>query len=324
MVQALASATFAGGIVDAMMGTFDDLVQYQQSSNLSLLMQLALPTDRRTTQYGYWDTPPGLGLWEQGSTVPRGSAKSTAFNVTVYDWGRKIEWHENDRNDDQLAGLIPAAMRTGESAAYLPEEFAMDALLQSPSILPAIPLAPDGGALFAASVGGVNRFGVAGGNVVTGTGVAAEDTILADFYSCRTRWARMLHRGSRLVGDPLINAGTLIICGSHLERIMQQSFLNSRIAQGAAGATPDNVVKSAGHKVTIWSHPRLTGNTWYACLSGATIKPLFEVERQALRTTILTVDTNPAAADDGLEGVNFKKRAGLGINLPWALLQVTN
>ena len=324
MVQSLSASTFAGGIVDAMMGTYDDLVTYQQSSNLSLLMELAVPTDKRRTDYGFWDTPPGLGHWEQGSTVPRGSSRSTSFSVVVSDWGRAIEWHENDRNDDQLAGLLPSAMRSGQSAAYLPEEFAMDALTQTASILPSIPLAPDGGALFAAAIGGVARFGVSGGNIVTGTGVASEDTILADFYSVRTRFARMVHRGSRLVPDALINGGMLIIAGSHLEGILQKTFLNSRIAQGAAGATPDNVVKSAGHKVTIWTHPRITGNSWYVALTAATQKVLFEVERMPLRETILTIDQNPAAAVDGIEQVVFKKRAGLGMNLPITLMQVSN
>jgi len=117
---------------------------------LSNVMDMGIPSDKLIELYAYFETAPFPRLWKRGDAIPRDAFESVQFNVENRDWAIRVEWHENDREDDQTRSLMQRARDAGANFATLPERvwFQILTAAASTELLPAIPNAPDGASMF--------------------------------------------------------------------------------------------------------------------------------------------------------------------------------
>jgi len=326
MTTVQAGEVIANGLRTEFVDTYQAVQNRVQDSELSLLMDLNVKATNRTHEFAYMNSAPHMEHWRRGDTVPTDMMDSVGFTATAHTWARRIPWHKDDRKDDQTSSLYDVARMAGSSAALLPARFAFDALNNTAGTLPSIPNAPDGVALFSATdSGGGDRFGVSGGNIVSGSDIwDTTAATVAGVYSAIERFKGMKDgKGQPLWTDDVLDQGFLIIHPHTRTQEIEEAFLQRR--QGsAAGGAPSNLFMDASRDFDLWGSQRLSNDRIYVTLKGAPKKPLFLMDREGLiELSSLEGDNNgDHTRNTGEEYVQFERRAGLGIALPYGLIEI--
>jgi phage major head subunit gpT-like protein len=301
----------------------------QASGLLGKVMDLSIRATTRQHTFGYFDAAPHAELWRRGDPIPQDGMSSKAFSVAVHNWGRRVKWHVNDREDDQTASLFDAARMAGESFGLLPERAFFDLLTGSLTTLPSLPTAPDGAAFFATTDGsGAARFGVSGGNLVTGTSVSNPSDVQTDYYKGIARWMQMQDgKGQPLFSPETIGAGALVIHSAADQAVFEQAFLQRRIGmvRGTdAGVTPSNVIQDASRNVMLWGTPRIPTGSWYMFLLQPPKLPTFQLERKEVieRSSLEGQNNGDHTRTTGEEYIQWDSRSGYGIGLPYAAVKI--
>ena len=332
----LAGATFAAGILAQALGTYKQ--QYEVMKNrLGGCMELDYPSTRREEIYAYYDTAPFLNRWPVGENMEAGTFKGVRFSVLNHRWAQSVSWNASDAADDQTGGLMAQARQIGQNAAMLDERLFFQVLTGTTDtdLLPsATPNAPDGVALYNATDGtGAVRFGVSGGNIVTGNVTSA--------IQCRTAYWTALGQfrnmqdtqGQPLHDEAVIDGPKILIYGAANEQVFRESFIQNQVAgQAMTGATPSasspdiaassNLIQDSDQVPSLWSTQRISDNDSFLFLENSPIKAAFSQLREPLREQVATFDNSDVARDTGVESVRFWLRKGLGVNLPYQTLNL--
>lgn len=341
MSEVIASGVLANGLRTEFANTYTQVRNRVQDSKLPMLMDLGIKATNREHKFGYFEAAPHFEQWIRGQSIPTDSFDSTDFDVSVYTWGRRVKWHHEDREDDQTSSLMQQAQGAGQSAALLPERFAFDILTNNAATLPAIPLAPDGAALFATTDGGGgNRFGASSGNLLTGGGVASAAAVKSDFYAAMEQfYAFQDGKGQPLWNSSIIDQGFVVLFGSANIEVMQEAFVQRR--QGftfnntgsttatsgiVGGNTPSNVILDSQHDVTLWPTSRITGNDIFILLKGSPMPPLFLLDRKGVtqESALRGENNSDYVRDTGMEYQQWHSRSGAGVALPFGAIQINN
>lgn len=324
--KVLTGATLAAGLrsdfMDAWKQDYEGVLK-----NLGDVMSLSIPSDKRTELYAARRTMPYPERWDYGDPIPEEGTDSKAWNVTNYRYAKRVGWLRDDREDNQVGDLRGDAQALGSHFASLPSKFLIEVMTASPTLLPAIPNAPDEVALYNTTdeTGGA-RFGVTGGNIVTGTGVTAAQ-IEADWFSAIIRFAEFLNTK----GEPFFDPDTqderyVIYFGVANFAAFQEAFraniVHSVISTTGAGVS--NVIMSAGTSVLLRGTGRITDNDWFLFRADSTIKAVFVQDREGIRMSQATDENSDESRDTGKEYVQFVERLGVGVNIPYATVKVDN
>jgi len=327
--QVLAAATLTNGLLSTFSTAYRQ--QYEgMKENLGRVMDLGLPSVHAQELYAYFKSAPYPRRWERGSTISSKAFASVGFSVTNYDYGLEIGWHKNDREDDVTKSLFDQAQQGGRNWGTLMERFFFECVNASADLLPAIPNAPDGAAMYSATDGAsAARFGVTGGNIETGGGVASGDAVRADFWSSVARFSQMQDtEGQPLWDKSFLDAGYVVIYGSANEEVFREAFLQGRTAIGANTATSNaavtNTILESGLSINLWPTQRITDNDWYVFAVGAQHKAVFEQTRQPLETHEQHMDNSDVARKTKEESVQWDSRHGVGVFLPYQTVKVNN
>ena len=297
-------------------------------SRLGSVMDLGLPSDKLTELFAYFESAPYPRLWKRGDAISADEFGSVQFNVTNRDWGIRIGWHENDREDDQTRSLMDRAREAGRNFGTLPERVFFQILLNAADndLLPAVPLSPDGAAMFSTTDGGgAARFGIANGNLLTGTGVASSAAIRTDFFSAIEQLRGFQDtQGQPLWPDNILDGGFSVIYGVHNEGEFREAFQQGRTLDGGAAVT--NIIMESGLNVDLWSTQRIpSGNDdWYVFAKKAPYKATFQLVRRPLRESFGNMDNSDEARQTKIEHVQWDSREGYGLMLPYSCLQLNN
>lgn len=295
------------------------------------VMQLAIPSDRRVHSFGMIESMPVPELWRRGDPIPTEATGSKRFSIVNYTYAKRIPWHREDREDTLIGDVLPRVRTLAKRMALVAPKAATELLVASASLLPAIPNAPDGVAMFYATDGDGNaRFGYSGGNIVTGTGVTAA-TITVDFYSCLTAFASFEDTKGEPYFDPNIGSEEyLIIAPLALRSAMIEAF-KAEIVYSVGGSTyaagVSNLAMASGAKIKFLFTSRLTDvKDWYIFRGDAEVKPLFELERRpvAEESALAEANNSDHTRNTGMEYVQFSRRNGYGINVPFGAIKVNN
>ena len=328
MSTVIASQVLANGLRTEFADTYSAVQNRQADSRLSLVMDLSIGATNRQHEFGYFEAAPHMEFWRRGDSIPTDAMGSVQFTVPVYTWARRIPWHKEDRKDDQTQSLFEVARVAGQSAALLPERFFFDLITGSTNTLPAVPTAPDGAAMFATTAAGVNRFGVSSGNLLTGSGVATTSAILTDYYAGIEQFLLFQDgKGQPLLSSELVDQGVVCVHAAADLEAFEEAFLQKRQGTiGAASGTPSNVVQDASRNVTLWASSRLATGDWYMFLKAAPKKPTFLLDREGVQEfTSLEGDNNSDhTRSTGEEYIQWERRAGAGIALPYGAIKVNN
>lgn len=328
MSTTIASQVLANGLRTEFADTYSAVQNRQADSRLSLVMDLSIGATNRQHEFGYFEAAPHMEFWRRGDSIPTDAMGSVQFTVPVYTWARRIPWHKEDRKDDQTQSLFEVARMAGQSAALLPERFFFDLITGNTNTLPAVPTAPDGAAMFATTAGGVNRFGVSSGNLLTGSGIATTAAILGDYYAAIEQFLLFQDgKGQPLLAPELVDQGVVIVHAAADLEAFEEAFLQKR--QGSASAdtgSPSNIVQDASRNVTLWASSRLATGDYYIFLKAAPKKPTFLLDREGVQEfTSLEGDNNSDhTRSTGEEYIQWERRAGAGIALPYGAIKVNN
>ena len=158
----------SAGLQDAFFDTYTPAAE-NNKARLSRIAEF-IPSDKEQERFAFYESPPHPAIWRDGESVRRKGFKDQTWTVPNRDWGIAVDWSKNHRMDDQTHSLRQQAEGAGLNMALVDERALIQIITNATdtNILPSIPNAPDGSALFVTST----RFGASGGNTVTGSGVA--------------------------------------------------------------------------------------------------------------------------------------------------------
>lgn len=326
----VAGATLVAGLRADFADTYQ--LSYEGAkARLTDAMQMGIPSDKLEEIYGYFESSPYPRRWPRGEAISRKGMGSRQFRVMNYDYGRGIEWHENDRLDDQTKSLFDQARSLGSHFATLPERVFYQILQNSTDseLLPSIPNAPDGAALYSATDGaGADRFGVSGGNIVTGFSVATGASVRSGFFSAIQRMRQFRDTENQpLWSDDVVDQGYTIFFGVHNWQAFAEAFRQTLSAIAASSAVSNaavtNIVLESGLKVDLVPTQRITGNGAHVFLKGSPRKAIFQQVRAPLREAFATMDTSDQVRDTKIEYIQWDVREGYGVGLPYQTIQLT-
>lgn len=326
----IAGASFAPGLKTEFLRTY-----YRQydgiKDELSRVMRLGIPSDKDQERYFFWESAPHIKRWIRGTVMTSKSFRGITYTATNYEWARSVDWHFADEQDDQTKSLADQARSIGQSMALLEERVYFQILTggTDADLLPSVPTAPDGQNLFATtSDGSAARFGATNGNSLTGTGTS-QAQLEADFFSVMAQFR--LFQDTE--GQPLWDKRTLdspvtifFASSGTLEQtfasVFQRELTHSVISSTGAGVS--NVIKARGYQVRLVPTQRLTGNSWYATLEGADVKPIFSQLRQSPAEINADFANSDAVRGTGYKSLGIYSRMGFGVSTPYAAIKVTN
>lgn len=339
MSRVIASQVLANGLRTEFADTYTAIRNRQADGRLGMVMDLNVQATNRQHEFAYFEAAPHFKFWQRGNTIPQDAMSSVQWTNYVYEWALRIPWSKWDRKDDQTQSLMDVARQGGESAALLPERFFFECLAQgisggSASLLPAVPLAPDGLYLFDSNT----RFEDTSGNIVSGSGITTIHDVHTDFYTAIERFMAFKDgQGQPLLSAETISQGVIVIHASADTQIFEQAFLQVRHGigmdnTGARGGTvvassaETNLISDAGRNVTLWGSPRLATGDWYIFLRNPPKQPLFLLDREGLQEyTALEGDNNSDhVRTTAEEYIQWELRQGVGVALPYGCIKVDN
>lgn len=295
---------------------------------LGSVMALDVPMDRLTETFAYRESLPVPALWLRGDPVPVGGLGSVSYSATAFDYARRISWHRNDRHDNQIGNLYEDARALGARFARLDSKAFAEFLLASASLLPNIPNAPDGAALASATNGaGGDRFGVSGGNIISGSGVATSSAIETDLFAAFARFDAFQDTASEPLYEPdLAGEGYVIYANAANRKVFTQALAADTVHSvvSSTGAAVSNVVLASGAKVMIHFTQRITDNDWHIFRTDAMVKPIASGLLEPLREEVATADNSDLSRDTGEEYIQFIVRKAYWTNIPYGYIKVNN
>jgi len=338
MSTILSNNLLVNGLRTEFADTYGEIRNRQSDSRLAQVMDLSVPATNRQHDFAYLNAAPHMAYWQRGESIPTDAMTSVQFNVKVYEWARRVPWSKWDRKDDQTQSLMDMARMAGESAALLDERLFFDLLTNTTNILPAIPLAPDGAAFFSSST----RFQdtAASGNLLTGNGITTTSDIQADYYAAIEQFMDFKDGKSQpLLSPEIVGGGSVIIHAAADTQAMEQAFMQLRQGitvdntgvrtagtGGVATSAESNVILDSSRNVDLWGTPRLATGDWYIFLKNAPKKPTFILDREGVQEfSSLEGDNNgDHTRDTAEEYIQWERRAGAGIALPFGAIKIDN
>jgi hypothetical protein len=297
---------------------------------IGTVMELGVPSDKYEELYGYYETAPYPRRRAWGDEVQSKGFRARNYTVANLAWDSSVQWYKHQRLFDQLKDLERAARAAGDNFATLDERVfyqIMQATADN-NLLETIPNTPDGAALYSALDGdGDDRFGVSGGNVITGgAGIATSDDIRTDLFAALTRIAQFQDTEGQPAVDPgIIDEGVCIFYNVANEKVFREAFEQGRTLQVVSGegvGAVTNIIHDSGMRVTLKPSQRITNDKWYVYVQNFDLKAIFSQEAQALEEFMQLESNSDIARSKKLEGIFWEAIRGFGVNIPLATVKV--
>lgn len=327
--HAIIGAALEGAIRNEFLETYESEYESMEAE-LRDMARIAIPSTRIKENYVYFESAPHPKRQDRDQSMSFGDYQPKSFKVVNHEFSKGIRVHKNDKDDDQTGGgFVGRAGQLGENFALLPERIFYQMLLSETDddLLPAVPNAPDGVAMFSATDGQGNaRFGRTGGNIVTGIGIANASQIRTTFMKGVSGFGRF--RDSK-DNQPLIHPSKLrqfaVWYNINNIEVFNEAFKGQRsIKTAGAGeaAAVTNVIDEAGIQVTLYPTSRITTNDWYMRNTGTSHYSLFEQSRSPLATIRGDQTNSDSARLTGYDYMGWNTRSGFGLALPYDWIQL--
>lgn len=316
---------------------------------LAQFAQLEVASDKLQEIYVYPESAPYPVRQPRGDAIESGTFRYRGFEVLNHAFARSVEWFKDDEDDDQTSGsLIRQARSLGNNYASLNERLLFQYLTgaSDPDLMPSVPNAPDGAALFSGTDGGGSaRFGATSGNLLSGSGVANATQIQTDFFNALEQFGLFKDTENQplLAPEMLTKFAIVVPMAAYqifLETFIQQLRFQSVDSSGASGQT-SNVVGAAAPSnllldaeigparsrldLTIYPSQRLTdASDWYIALTSIDHKALFIQNRSQLEVWNQLPENSDKARTTQVCGVYTRQRKGAGIALPYNMIKINN
>lgn len=300
---------------------------------MAKVMDLDVPSDKSIEIFPYPLAQPHAEIWPDGQAIPEGSTSSRSFTVVNRRWGLRITLREMEVQLDQINKALSAAAQGGVSLTLIPERVRFQIMLGTAdrALLPAVPNAADGAALYSATDGaGANRFNRVNGNVYGGSGVATAAAIINDFYGAEGQ-AQGWQDGQNqpLWGDEVFDGEVMVDIGAHNKLVAQQAVAQNFVFQtGGANqaAAPSNTLVDVGQKIRIRPTQRIAaGNDdWFMWFTAVQQKALLQTLAQPLRYIFKRPETSDWCSTYACYLLQWDMVMGFGVGEAFSTIKVDN
>ncbi len=330
-------STIAAGVRDDFMHTYEPSFDGVLES-LGDAMQMDVPFNHRTETFAMHETMAYPERFDEGQEeIPEEGTGSLSFTVTVYDYGKRVSWKVKDREDNKIGDLRGKAQVLGTHFASIASRVFIELVTASASLLPTIPNAPDGAAPYSATDGdSAARFGITGGNIFTGTGVATSAAIEDDFFNAIERMGQFLDIKGQPYWEPsvLTERYTIYFNIANL-KVFTQAFKATAVhsvsvgtdtTDPGTGAGVSNIILASGVQVTLRPTSRITDNDWFIFRGDAPVRPFFRGMKRNLtmEDSIMGGTSTAVTQNIAKEWVQFTTREAYGVNIPFSTVKVNN
>jgi hypothetical protein len=164
------------------------IYRQQQEKAIRMLPQINL----REATYAFKESLPFPNLWPYGMPRQYQTFKDKAITMAVVPYELTIPWSVWDERDDQLGDIRSHVQMAVERFLQLPDVLFAEYLNAAASLNPSLYNCYDGAALFSSVDGnGDARYGVTGGNIITGSGLTAAG-LITDLAQVQERALKMV------------------------------------------------------------------------------------------------------------------------------------
>lgn len=325
----IAGMTTSGVLRAAVIAEFNRSFDLRQKAENAAVKKAFLEVDstRRSEVHAGFESMPKVSRWPRLTARQKDSFNEFYVEIENHDWNLWVSWNRNDKDDDQTKQLMPRVRNGAKRFVQLRERIMVQLLTSTsdPSLLPSIPNAYDGAALLSGS----SRFGVATGNVRSGSGVATAAAIKADFQGAIGSY---FHKVQDTGGEPYYDpseleydAFMLVFNPDNIEVFIDAFKADSIPATPLGSAAISNVLANGKFPMpTLYPTQRVTGDDWYMICIGLDVKPFCQQNRQAILQDEQTRDNSDVSRNTKEDGVGWDSRSGWGIWEPRTIVKVDN
>lgn len=285
-----------------------------------------IPTTLRYVEEAMWESVPMPKIWHYGTGRTRRSVKDLYLTLYHYNWELTLAWlrwdEEDISNNDKVQRLLDAQ---AQRFVQLPDVFVAEYLANTADVYPALSNCYDGVALYSATDGdGAARFGVTGGNILTGNGVANTAQIKADLFAARRRFLDFQDTEGQPyytseeceITNMLIVHSTAITEIIETVRDAEYAYMDTGINTAAT-----NIVKG---KFEAWNNQRISGNDWFVILKHPFLKPWCRVTRQDIEQQLEDESNSDRSRDTAERASLCHMRFGIAPFAPQSIIQINN
>lgn len=322
--QVVANPLFFPGIRDDFWATYR-ANETQVDKRLAPLMNLAVASTMAQEAFGFAQAAPVARFWDEGKAIPTDEFLTNLFIQRIFKFGVGVEIARTSIADDQTKMIMSRVLEAAASFAMLKERhfywlLSGGATIDALQMQPVLPLAPDGAGWFSKLDGnGLNRLGVANGNITPSSGVGSPQAIINDYFSSLSRITSFLNRQNQPYWNPgdIMREVTLVYNSNNNQNFV--SAINQTYIVAASGnAAPTNVIKDSGQsaRITLLANPRLTTNNWAVICTDAPTKAPFWLEREAPQETIGDLGNSDVSREWDVVKLYVRSRGAIGLSLP--------
>ena len=304
--------------------------RYEASrAKLGKCMEFGVSSDNLVELYGYGETPIYPRRTEWGVAPERKPHIYRNYEVENYRWTAEVDWLRVHRELSNLKDIERRARGAGDNFGTLEERLFYQVLTAGADrqLLEAIPLAPDGAALHAALAEGADRFGVSGGNVVSGQTITTGAGFRSAIVNVQNRFLDFQDtEGEPAMDESVLERGLTVIYPNVRREQAMEAFIQALTSQevSTSNAGVSNFVLDAGMKITLVPTQRLTvATTAFVFIDDFDIKPIFSQIAKPLWEMYYDQSNSVEHGRTGHESVVYEEWLGIGVNLPLGTCSIT-
>ena len=336
MAMVNASLMFARGLKSNFLASYKPMLK-KSNPMLGELMDLSFESDGAAEDYPYYLSPPHPTRVDKGDVIPHRAFGARRFRVVNKKWQLSVDWHADDEADDQTNGLVAQARAAGEHFALLPERVFFQILTGTADtdLLPAIPNAGDGAALFATQAAGANRFGATNGNLLAGQTLDTPADVRSAIWNAVEQFGEFQDtEGQPLYPDDYVmRHGIFVLHDNRNQELFEEALgqgvtlaVGQNVAGtenvGAAGVT--NTLLSSGMGIRRWATQRIRDNSIYVAIRNPAVKAIFRQVREPLHDNVADFANSDRTRESEIKSVYWRERAGYGVcGEPYQIIKIT-
>lgn len=280
----------------------------------------------RKAEFAWKESLPFPKPWKYGTGRTYQILKDRKIDISYHAYELSIPYNYYDAEDDQLGDMKPHIQSAVDRFLMIPDKFIAEYLNNSASLLPSISNAYDGVVIFSAVDGsGAARFGVTGGNIITGSGAGTVAAFVQDLAAAQRRFLDFLDTaGQQIYNEEMVAYTSLhAVIPNSLNEIAQKASKSEylRIDLGNT-VSESNFVKG---EFTYHINPYLTDTSdWYVVVDHPYWKMFAYRSPKDIRQIFADFSNSDRAREYNEEALMADVRVGIGPWAPFTAIKVNN
>lgn len=294
----------------------------QQAVMLKMLPYVAL----RKATYVFKESVPFPTFWGYGESRRYRTFKDRQLQISLYPYQVAIPYSGWDKEDDQLQDTKTHVQMAVKRFFQLPDKMIAEYLNGTASLNPVLVTAYDGANVFSATDGdGAARFGVVGGNIVTGSGAGSVAAFINDLCAAQRRFLKFLDpAGIPIFSEDDVQYTKLHVVGpNEFNGVFQKASKSENIRSDTQSITAETNFLMGEFKYHL--NPYLTNvNNYFVFVEHGYYRPFAYRAPGEVRQIFADMSNSDRARDVNEEVLFSDCRVGMGPFQPACGIKINN